>query len=232
MPSSPKSRARRASGWKTVRSCGSITSSANGHPYTAVGQFLIERGIVPKEEMTMQRIRQWMDANPEEGKTLRRQNKTVVFFRDGPRAIAEPAGCAGRCAHARPLYRRRQKAACLWHTIFPRRRAADRERKARHNSPADDRAGPAGQSSARARADIYFGAGADAEVVAGRLRHNGRFVMLVPKEIDPVARADRAIPPDTPPKRTPQRVRRSAERRRRNLSLNGAAVPLPKRRPP
>ena len=37
-----------------------------------------------------------------------------------------------------------------------------------------------------ARADLYFGAGVDAGKVAGRLRHNMRFVMLVPKSLDPV----------------------------------------------
>ena len=36
-----------------------------------------------------------------------------------------------------------------------------------------------------ARADIYFGAGDEAGSVAGRLRHDGRFVMLLPKELDP-----------------------------------------------
>ena len=35
-----------------------------------------------------------------------------------------------------------------------------------------------------ARADIYFGAGDEAASVAGRLRHYGRFVMLVPRSLD------------------------------------------------
>jgi membrane-bound lytic murein transglycosylase A len=39
-----------------------------------------------------------------------------------------------------------------------------------------------------ARADIYFGAGADAGRVSGRLRHTMRFVILVPKSLDPVVR--------------------------------------------
>ena len=56
--------------------------AANGHPYVAVGKFLIERNIVPKEEMSMDRIRQWMEANPEQGKELRRKNKSYVFFRE------------------------------------------------------------------------------------------------------------------------------------------------------
>jgi membrane-bound lytic murein transglycosylase A len=36
-----------------------------------------------------------------------------------------------------------------------------------------------------ARADIYFGAGEPAASIAGRMRHPGRFVMLVPISIDP-----------------------------------------------
>ena len=36
-----------------------------------------------------------------------------------------------------------------------------------------------------ARADIYFGAGDEAGSISGRLRHPGRFVMLLPNEIDP-----------------------------------------------
>jgi membrane-bound lytic murein transglycosylase A len=36
-----------------------------------------------------------------------------------------------------------------------------------------------------ARADIYFGAGEVPAEIAGRMRHPGRFVMLVPNSIDP-----------------------------------------------
>ena len=44
-----------------------------------------------------------------------------------------------------------------------------------------------------ARADLYWGAGADAGRVAGRIRHPGRFVMLLPRELDMVA-AGRHMP--------------------------------------
>src|SRR5436190_6140076 len=55
--------------------------SHNGHPYTPVGRILIERNIIAREEMSMDRIRKWMAENPEGGKELRRQNKSYVFFR-------------------------------------------------------------------------------------------------------------------------------------------------------
>ena len=56
--------------------------AANGHPYYAVGRWLIERKIVSKEDMSMDRIREWMERNPAEGKELRRKNKSYVFFRE------------------------------------------------------------------------------------------------------------------------------------------------------
>ena len=54
----------------------------NGYPYTPVGRILIDRGIIPKEQMSMQKIREWMDQNPDGAKELRRQNRSYVFFRE------------------------------------------------------------------------------------------------------------------------------------------------------
>jgi membrane-bound lytic murein transglycosylase A len=50
-----------------------------------------------------------------------------------------------------------------------------------------------------ARADLYFGAGVEAGKVSGRLRHNMRFVILVPKSLDPVARGRKMPVPDARP---------------------------------
>jgi membrane-bound lytic murein transglycosylase A len=41
-----------------------------------------------------------------------------------------------------------------------------------------------------ARADIYLGAGTEAERAAGRFKHSGQFVMLIPNELDPDGEAD------------------------------------------
>ena len=68
----------------------------NGHPYTPVGRKLIERNIIPKDEMSMDRIREWMERNPDEAKELRRQNKSYVFFRMTDLASDdEPIGAQG-----------------------------------------------------------------------------------------------------------------------------------------
>jgi membrane-bound lytic murein transglycosylase A len=60
----------------------------NGQPYVAVGRLLIERGVIPREKLSMDTIRMWMKQNPEAGAALRRENPSYVFFReikgDGP----------------------------------------------------------------------------------------------------------------------------------------------------
>ena len=54
----------------------------NGQAYTPVGRILIERNIVAREDMSMQRIRDYMASDAEAAKELRRQNKSYVFFRE------------------------------------------------------------------------------------------------------------------------------------------------------
>jgi 3D domain len=53
-----------------------------------------------------------------------------------------------------------------------------------------------------ARADLYWGSGDDAGRIASRIRHHGRFVMLLPRELDMIE-AGRHMPLPLPrPRRT------------------------------
>src|SRR6266478_5008267 len=68
----------------------------NGYPYTAIGRVLIERNLVPREEMSMQRIREWMAANRDEAPKLRATNRSYIFFRiTGLSNDGEPVGAQG-----------------------------------------------------------------------------------------------------------------------------------------
>ena len=40
----------------------------NGWPYTPIGRVLIERGYLTKDQVSMQSIRRWMEAHPDEAK--------------------------------------------------------------------------------------------------------------------------------------------------------------------
>src|SRR5262245_54642113 len=72
---------------------------------------------------------------------------------------------------------------------FYRSKSPDGGREARVTLPPPDvRTGDTGSAIVGpARADLYWGSGDDAGRIAGRIRHSGRFVMLLPRELDLVA---------------------------------------------
>jgi membrane-bound lytic murein transglycosylase A len=176
----------------------------NGYPYTPVGRILIDRGIIPKEQMSMQKIREWMDQNPDGAKELRRQNRSYVFFREVH--LSDKDEAVG--AQGVPLTPGRSiavdKALHVYGTPFfiegELPIESELSKTAFHRLMIAQDTGSA--IVGPARADLYFGAGADAGRVSGRLRHNMRFVMLVPKSLDPVARGRKIPLPDSRPSET------------------------------
>ena len=65
----------------------------NGYPYRSISSLLIERNLLPREGLSMQRIRDWMAANPEEAPKVRAANRSYVFFRiTGLSNESEPVG--------------------------------------------------------------------------------------------------------------------------------------------
>ncbi|WP_186294006.1 murein transglycosylase A [Bradyrhizobium guangdongense] len=173
----------------------------NGYPYTAVGRILIERGIVAKDEMSMQKIREWMAQNPDGAKELRRQNRSYIFFREVN--LSDKDEAVG--AQGVPLTAGRSiavdKALHVYGTPFfiegQLPIESDRSKTPFHRLMIAQDTGSA--IVGPARADLYFGAGQEAGRVSGRLRHPMHFVMLVPKSLDPVARGARLPVPDPRP---------------------------------
>ncbi|MGB9115087.1 MAG: MltA domain-containing protein [Bradyrhizobium sp.] len=173
----------------------------NGYPYTAVGRILIDRGIIPKEQMSMQKIREWMDQNPDGANELRRQNRSYVFFREV--ALSDKDEAVG--AQGVPLTPGRSiavdKSLHVYGTPFfiegelPIESEQSKTPFRRLMVAQDTGSAITGP----ARADIYYGAGADAGRVSGRFRHNMRFVMLVPQSLDPAARGRKMPVPDPRP---------------------------------
>ncbi|MEH0875968.1 murein transglycosylase A [Pectobacterium cacticida] len=73
----------------------------NGHPYRSIGKVLIDRGEVPREEMSMQAIRQWAAQHTEyEVRELFEQNPSFVFFKPMPSAPVKGASAVPLVAKA------------------------------------------------------------------------------------------------------------------------------------
>jgi membrane-bound lytic murein transglycosylase A len=173
----------------------------NGYPYTPVGRILIDRGIIPKEQMSMQKIREWMAQNPDGAKELRRQNRSYIFFREVN--LSDKDEAVG--AQGVPLTPGRSiavdKSLHVYGTPFfiegELPIESEQSKTPFHRLMIAQDTGSA--IVGPARADLYFGAGIDAGKVSGRLRHTMRFVILVPKSLDPSARGRKMPVPDARP---------------------------------
>ncbi len=174
----------------------------NGFPYTPVGRVLIDRNIIPREEMSMRRIREYMEQNPDAAKELRRQNKSYVFFREVKLSDKDEAvGAQGvQLTAGRSIAV--DKALHVYGTPFfiagELPIESDTSKTPFHRLMIAQDTGSA--IIGPARADLYFGAGLEAGKVAGRLKNPAQFVMLLPRALDPVPRGKTAPLPEARPK--------------------------------
>jgi membrane-bound lytic murein transglycosylase A len=172
--------------------------SHNGYSYSSIERVLIERNLISRQEMSTQRIRRWMAAYPDEAAKVRATNRSYVFFRiTGLSNEGEPVGAQGV-----PLTPGRSVAVDRLHEYgtpffieahLPIENAKSVSAFGRLMIAQDTGSALVGP----ARADLYWGAGDDAGRIAGRIRHPGRFAMLLPRELDMIA-AGRHMPLPVP----------------------------------
>lgn len=145
----------------------------NGHPYTAIGRLLRERGQLEKAGMA--EIRAWLTANPAEGRALMRENASWVFFRRLPDSDDGPIGALGV-----PLLPEANAAVDLTHIpagapLFAR---LDVEGKPwRRLLVAADTGGAIRGAN---RIDIFWGHGDRAARIAGALAASADVTVLLP----------------------------------------------------
>ncbi len=162
----------------------------NGHTYLAVARLLIARGLVPRDEMSMDRIRAFMAQDPQAGRALRRENRSYAFFK----ALDLPADAGAMGAEGVPLTAGRSLAVDrLLHAYgTPVFVAANLPLSAPGTAEPFRRLMIAQDTGSAivgpARADLYFGAGPEMASLAGRLRHDGQFTILVPRRSGTAAR--------------------------------------------
>jgi membrane-bound lytic murein transglycosylase A len=65
----------------------------NGHSYYAIGRTLIALGAIRREEMSMQKIRAWLEDNPQKAPSLLQENPSYIFFK--PLLGRDPLGALG-----------------------------------------------------------------------------------------------------------------------------------------
>ena len=160
----------------------------NGRPYRAIGKDLIENGAIPREQMSMQAIRAWLEENPGQAPAMMARNPSYVFFTE----LTDLAAASGPLgAQGVPLTPGRSLAidrkflplgAPVWvDTTAPE---PDGERPLRRLMVAQD---TGGAIRGPVRGDVFWGAGPEAEHLAGHMKSPGRLFILLPRDLSPTS---------------------------------------------
>jgi membrane-bound lytic murein transglycosylase A len=175
--------------------------SHNGYAFSSIERVLIDRNVIPRKDISTQAIRDWMATHPDEAAKVRAANRSYIFFRiTGLTNEGEPLGAQGV-----PLTPGRSIAVDRVHQYgTPFFIDADLPSASGKGASPFRRLMIAQDTGSAivgpARADLYWGAGDEAGRIAGRIRHPGRFVMLLPRELDIAAAGHEAPLPLPKPK--------------------------------
>jgi membrane-bound lytic murein transglycosylase A len=159
-------------------------AAQNGRPYRSIGRLLIDQGKLSKEEMSMQRLRRYLNEHPEERDEIFYYNESYVFFRlldDGPFGSLEVPLTPGRsiATDAR---------------IFPKGALAFISTEKPIIAAGGELAGwqpiarlvlnqdTGGAIRGTQRVDLYFGAGEPATSEAGYMNRQGKLYFLFLKK--------------------------------------------------
>ena len=145
----------------------------NGRDYVAIGRLLRDRGILPPGAANMQSIKDWIRANPDQGRALMRENLSYVFFKElnGP----GPLGALNVPVTPRSTVAADPNYVPLGAPIYVLR--ADRPEIVGLWVAQDTGGAIKGPN----RFDTFWGAGADAVATAGGMSATGEALILVPK---------------------------------------------------
>ena len=152
----------------------------NGMPYRSIGAILIEEGHIPKEDMSMQAIRAFLESNPDEVSRILNYNQSYVFFRE---LETPPVGSLGVVVTP-------GRTIALDSRLFPKgalgfivchKPVVDETGRITGWEPftrfvVNQDTGSAIKGAGRA--DIFWGHGSYAELAAGHLKHEGELYIL------------------------------------------------------
>jgi len=155
-------------------------ANQNGLPYTPIGKVLRESGLLPAGGASMQSIKAWIRANPDQARQLMEANASYIFFRvlNGP----GPVGALNVPVTARATVAADPKFVPLGAPVYL---AVDRP-EAYGLWVAQDTGGAIKGPN---RFDTFWGSGPDATRIAGGMSANGVAYILLPR-----GAAARALP--------------------------------------
>ncbi|HWL63280.1 MAG TPA: MltA domain-containing protein [Steroidobacteraceae bacterium] len=154
-------------------------ADVNGHPYRAIGRYLVAQGEMTVEEATAPAIRQWLAAHPDRQAEVFNTNPSVVFFREQPlgNPAVGPDGAMGVPLTAGRSLAVDPRLLPLGAPMFLASTHPVSGAPLQRLMLAQD---TGGAIRGALRADFFWGMGAEAGDAAGRMRQDGALWLLWP----------------------------------------------------
>lgn len=153
-------------------------ANQNGHPYRAIGKWLIDQGQLSREQVTMQSIREWVRANPERRDEILRSNPSYVFFKIMPTATPSAVGALNVPLTDAASIAVDPRFIPLGSPVFLATTRPDNNAPLQRLVHAQD---TGGAIRGPVRADYFWGAGPVAADLAGAMKQQGQLWLLWPK---------------------------------------------------
>jgi membrane-bound lytic murein transglycosylase A len=152
----------------------------NGYPYRSIGKLLIERGDMTLEDVSMQSIRAWLEAHPDQAGDILNANPSYVFFRrlegDGPIGTEGVALTPGRSLAVDDDYIGLGVPVFL-DGVVPGPAEGTPDEKFQRLVTAQD---TGGAINGPLRGDVFWGSGDGAAYRAGVMNSTAEFYELLP----------------------------------------------------
>lgn len=156
----------------------------SGHPFTAIGRLLIDRGEIDPVAVSMQTIRAWLESHPDAADSIMRENRSYIFFReiDHPAPRMGPVAAAGiplTAGRSIAVDHRLHTFGTPFFIATSMPLPGTREPFRRLMIAQDTGSAIVGP----ARGDLFMGSGDRAGEAAGAIRHDAVFTLLKPKPL-------------------------------------------------
>jgi membrane-bound lytic murein transglycosylase A len=150
----------------------------NGRPYRPVGRWLIEQGLLTKDQVSMGRIRDWAANNPDRVSEMLASNPSYVFFTEGPDSNEGPRGSLNVPLTPEYSVAIDRKVVPLGSLLWLSTTRPDDGRTMIRPVAAQD---TGGAIVGEVRADFFWGTGDRAGELAGNMKQDGAIWLLWPK---------------------------------------------------
>ena len=157
-------------------------SAENGAPYTAIAKVLIDKGVMTKDNASMQHIRKYLESHPSQIDNVLNKNKSFVFFK--AQKAKDALGSQG--VPLTPGYSLAidkkwvPMGAPIWLNTTSPDKKAEKDNKFQRLMVAQD---TGGAIKGMVRGDVYWGAGEKATTIAGMMKNKGHYWLLLPHHV-------------------------------------------------